>query len=133
MPRRPHPGHPAGKVILTPDGSRTAMNLRYGSRHGAAAQARHVFLEGTDTHRHPAPRVLEVGFGLGVNFQATVAEAARRGVPLEDLAYEADPAPAGVLREVAQGGEGAGHPVWSALLEGWASVHRSPSGPGAWP
>lgn len=114
---------PAGNIIETPDGSRTALSARfgeaYGSRHGAAAQARHVFVEGTETHLADAPRVLEVGFGLGVNFRATLADAVRRDVPLVYLAYEFDPAPAEVLREVAAGGEGAEHPAWAALLDGW--------------
>jgi tRNA U34 5-methylaminomethyl-2-thiouridine-forming methyltransferase MnmC len=116
-------GSPAGDIVVTPDGSRTAHSARfgeaYGSRHGAAAQARHVFVEGTRTQLHPAPRVLEVGFGLGVNFRATLAGCARRGVPLTYLAYEFDPAPAEVLRAVGEGGEGAGHPAWAALLAGW--------------
>ncbi|GAA5514867.1 tRNA 5-methylaminomethyl-2-thiouridine biosynthesis bifunctional protein MnmC [Deinococcus carri] len=119
-------GSPVGELIVTPDGSRTAQSLRfgeaYGSRHGAAAQARHVFVEGTGTDQHPAPRVLEVGFGLGVNFRATLAEVARRGTALEYLAYEFDPAPAGVLRAVGAGGEGANHPAWAALLAGWGQA-----------
>ncbi|WP_019588295.1 tRNA (5-methylaminomethyl-2-thiouridine)(34)-methyltransferase MnmD [Deinococcus apachensis] len=123
-------GSPAGEIILTPDGSRTALSARhgeaYGSRHGAAGQARHVFLEGTGTDRDPHPRVVEVGFGLGVNFRATLADCARRGVPLEYVAYEFDPAPAEVLRLVAEGGEGADHPVWAALLESWGEESPLP-------
>lgn len=111
------------EIILTPDGSRTAMNARfgeaYGSRHGAAAQARHVFVEGTGTHEHPHPRVLEIGFGVGVNFRATLADAAKRGVPLNYVSYEFDPAPTEILREVAEGGEGAQHPIWTQILEIW--------------
>ncbi|PNY80199.1 tRNA (5-methylaminomethyl-2-thiouridine)(34)-methyltransferase MnmD [Deinococcus koreensis] len=110
-------------ILTTPDGSRTALSPRYGeaygSRHGAATQARHVFLEGTGTHEHPHPHVLEIGFGLGVNFRATLADAARRGVALDYLAYEFDPAPLDVLGEVAAGGEGAGHQAWEALLTAW--------------
>lgn len=117
------PSFAAGDPFLTPDGSRTALSLRYGeaygSRHGAAAQARHVFVEGSGTHAHPAPRVLEVGFGLGVNFRATLAGCARRGAALTYLAYEFDPAPAQLLRAVAEGGEGADHPAWAAVLAGW--------------
>jgi len=114
---------PAGDPLLTPDGSRTALSLRfgeaYGSRHGAAAQARHVFVEGSGTHTHPAPRVLEVGFGLGVNFRATLEQCARRGAALEYLAYEFDPVAAGLLRAVGEGGEGADHPAWAAVLAEW--------------
>ncbi|MDV6373964.1 tRNA (5-methylaminomethyl-2-thiouridine)(34)-methyltransferase MnmD [Deinococcus arenicola] len=111
------------EIIQTPDGSRTAMSTRYGeaygSRHGAHTQARHVFVEGTETHLHPAPRVLEIGFGLGVNFRATLADAAARGVRLEYMAYEFDPAPAELLREVSEGEVGAEHPAWQQLLEQW--------------
>ncbi|MFC4639463.1 tRNA (5-methylaminomethyl-2-thiouridine)(34)-methyltransferase MnmD [Deinococcus hohokamensis] len=113
----------AAPILDTPDGSRTAYNARfgeaYGSRHGAAAQARHVFVEGTGTHRHPAPRVLEVGFGIGVNARATLASAAGRGVPLHYLSYEFDPAPRDVLAQVARGQEGESHPAWQALLTRW--------------
>ncbi|WP_221089026.1 tRNA (5-methylaminomethyl-2-thiouridine)(34)-methyltransferase MnmD [Deinococcus aquaedulcis] len=114
---------PAYALLPTPDGSRTAFNARfgeaYGSRHGAAAQAQHVFVEGTGTHAHPAPRVLEVGFGVGVNFRATVASAAARGAPLRYRAYEFDPAPREVLRVVAEGAQAADHPAWTALLAAW--------------
>ncbi|MBZ9712669.1 tRNA (5-methylaminomethyl-2-thiouridine)(34)-methyltransferase MnmD [Deinococcus multiflagellatus] len=114
---------PAYALLPTPDGSRTAFNARYGeaygSRHGAAAQARHVFVEGTGTHWHPAPRVLEIGFGVGVNFRATLADTAARGTALHYRAYEFDPAPREVLRAVAEGGQGAEHPAWAALLAAW--------------
>lgn len=118
-----HMSDPERSILETPDGSRTAYNARfgeaYGSRHGAAAQARHVFVEGTATQEHPAPRVLEVGFGVGVNCRATLAQTAARGVALEYLAYEFDPAPAAVLRSVAAGQEGEHHPAWLALLGRW--------------
>lgn len=113
----------APPIIETPDGSRTALSARfgeaYGSRHGAHTQARHVFVEGTETHRHPAPRVLEVGFGLGVNFRATLAETAARGVSLDYVAYEFDSVPANWLREVSAGEAGADHPAWQAMLAQW--------------
>ena len=110
-------------IIETPDGSRTAFSARYGeaygSRHGAHTQARHVFVEGSETHQHCAPRVLEIGFGLGVNFRATLADVAARGVGLDYVAYEFDPAPANWLREVSEGEAGADHPVWQAVLAQW--------------
>ena len=122
-----------GNIITTPDGSRTAHNERfgesYGSRHGASAQAHHVFLNGTGTDTHPHPKVLEIGFGIGVNYRATLSNVEKRGVPLEYIAYEFDPAPAEVLREVAEGQEGAEHPAWTELVEQWGKRHPSPSGP----
>ncbi len=120
------------EVIVTPDGSRTALSARfgeaYGSRHGAAAQARHVFVEGTGTHLHPAPRVLEIGFGLGVNHRATLADTAARGAALEYRAFEFDPVPAALLREVAVAGEAADHPAWAALLSAWPEPGGMASG-----
>ncbi|CAM3954844.1 tRNA (5-methylaminomethyl-2-thiouridine)(34)-methyltransferase MnmD [Deinococcus marmoris] len=117
---------PPLQIIQTPDGSRTAHNLRfgetYGSRHGAHTQARHVFVEGTRTDAHPAPRVLEIGFGLGVNFRATLADAAARGVGLDYVAYEFDPAPAELLRAVSENEVGAEHPAWQQVLQCWPHV-----------
>ncbi|CAM3376475.1 tRNA (5-methylaminomethyl-2-thiouridine)(34)-methyltransferase MnmD [Deinococcus saxicola] len=117
------PATPPHQIIETPDGSRTAHNLRfgeaYGSRHGAHTQARHVFVEGTRTDVHPAPRVLEIGFGLGVNFRATLADAAARGVRLEYVAYEFDPAPAELLRAVSENEASAEHPAWQQALDRW--------------
>ena len=112
----------------TADGSLTVHSARfgqsYGSRFGAAAQARQVFAEGSGTHLHPAPRVLEVGFGLGQNFRATLATTAGR--PLHYLAYEFDPVPVATLRQVAFSDpvtpdSVAVHPGWRALLKGWPS------------
>lgn len=121
-----------GDVLVTPDGSRTALNARfgeaYGSRHGAASQARHVFVEGTGTHEHPAPRVLEVGFGVGVNARATLARCAARGVPLVYHAFEFDPAPRALLQDVARGGEAEAHPAWRALLDAWPESGGSSGG-----
>ncbi len=110
-------------VILTPDGSKTALNERfgeaYGSRHGAAAQAQHVFVGGTETDLHPQPKVLEIGFGVGVNLRATLAATARAQAPLQYIAYEFDPVSVEVLRAVSAGDEAAEHPAWLALLEAW--------------
>ena len=117
----PDPQIPAPEILPTADGSLSAHSARYGqsygSRFGAARQARQVFAEGSGTHLHPTPRILEVGFGLGQNFRATLAATAGR--PLHYLAYEFDPVPAELLREVAAPRLLAEHPAWTALLEGW--------------
>lgn len=111
-------------ILITPDGSRTAHNARfdeaYGSRHGADTQAHHVFLGGTQTDLHPAPRVLEIGFGVAVNFRATLENALARGIRLEYLAYEFDPVSAEVLAQVAAGSALAQHPLWQDFLARWA-------------
>lgn len=65
----------------TRDGSATLYSRRYGqlyaSEHGALSEARSVFLEGSGVGRSLARgetvRVLEVGFGSGLNFFVTAA------------------------------------------------------------
>lgn len=118
-------------VILTPDGSHTAYNARfdeaYGSRHGARGQAQHVFLQGTQTDVHSAPQVLEIGFGVGVNFLTTLVHTAQSHKPLHYIAYEFDPAPVEVLQAVAEQQEGADHPLWQQLLQHWPQ--HTPSNP----
>jgi tRNA U34 5-methylaminomethyl-2-thiouridine-forming methyltransferase MnmC len=110
-------------VELTPDGSHTAFSTRYGehyhNRNGAASQSRHVFLEGSGTHLHAAPRVLEIGFGLGLNFLTTLANVEERGVTLDYRAIEFDPQPRELLMQIASAAPGAAHPLWRALMTVW--------------
>ncbi|HEU4740703.1 MAG TPA: tRNA (5-methylaminomethyl-2-thiouridine)(34)-methyltransferase MnmD [Meiothermus sp.] len=107
----------------TEDGSLTLIHPwfkeAYSSKHGAWMQANELYLKLTKTHEHPGPRVLEIGFGLGVNFRATLQSAVERGVRLEYLSYELFPVPARVLEavRVCLLPEAAG--VWSELLESW--------------
>lgn len=121
------PGTPlysaAVKFIETPDGSVTAFSERFGqaysSVHGARSQAEVVFVKGTGTHLHPAPRVLEVGFGLGHNFRATLTGRAL-GAPLSYLAFEFDPVPREVLESVSDGQDA----LWRAAVAAWGAPLR---------
>ena len=69
------------KLQLTKDGSATLYSERYAqtfaSERGALSEARSVFLEGSGVARKLAAgetvRVLEVGFGTGLNFFVTAA------------------------------------------------------------
>lgn len=85
----------------TADGSPTLYHPIYQEAYhpwqGALSQARLLYLEGTRTHLHPSPRVLEVGFGLGVNFRVTLESTLQRGVRLFYLAVEKEPLPREVL------------------------------------
>lgn len=63
----------------TRDGSYTLIDrrrdLHYSSTHGAADEARHVFVEGTNILEQSSPvRVLEFGFGGGINFIQTLRQ-----------------------------------------------------------
>lgn len=104
----------------TLDGSRTLYSERYGqtygSHFGARTQAEVVFLRGSRTDLHPAPTVLEVGFGLGQNFRVTLQDARRRGAALTYLAYEFDPVRLELLQAAASG---LSDPLWARVLDRW--------------
>ncbi|WP_234553791.1 tRNA (5-methylaminomethyl-2-thiouridine)(34)-methyltransferase MnmD [Thermus caliditerrae] len=110
------------RLLLTQDGTPTLFHPGYGEayhpRQGALLQARRLYLEKTLTHLHPAPRVLEVGLGLLVNFRVTLESALRRGVRLRYLAVEREPLSPELLAQVslplAQGAA-----VWAEILRGW--------------
>ena len=71
------------EIITTRDGSRTLYSRQYKqsfhSVHGALTEAHHVFLEGSGTEEllksQQEVRVLEIGFGAGLNWLITAAAA----------------------------------------------------------
>lgn len=94
--------------LTTLDGSLTLESPSYGetyrSRRGALTEARHVFLEASGVLEligsGRRARVLEVGFGTGLNFLVTAAAAAESGAALEYVAFERDPLDAETLAEL---------------------------------
>lgn len=84
------------RVVATGDGSRTLYSERYGqtlhSSHGAAAEARWVFLEGSGVgarlRRGEACAVLEIGFGTGLNFLVSADLAHAHDAELRYVALE---------------------------------------------
>ncbi|WP_294627759.1 tRNA (5-methylaminomethyl-2-thiouridine)(34)-methyltransferase MnmD [uncultured Bacteroides sp.] len=73
------------KIIeKTEDGSATLfvpeLNEHYHSTKGARTESRHIFIDmGLKASAAPSPRVLEIGFGTGLNAWLTLAEAERSG------------------------------------------------------
>lgn len=102
---------PEVTLVPTTDGSLTllhrAYNQTYHSVHGALQEARHVFLEQglhywlAHAERNPESpvRVLEVGFGAGLNFLVTAAYCMRSGIHLEYTGVEPFP----VAKSVVEG------------------------------
>jgi len=96
-------------LIPTPDGIPTLWSARfgqtYGSRHGALLEAEHVFLEASgvgERLRSGLPmRVLEIGFGTGLNFWVSAREALRTGTPLAFTSLEFEPLPRSTLEDMA--------------------------------
>jgi tRNA U34 5-methylaminomethyl-2-thiouridine-forming methyltransferase MnmC len=111
------------KPLLTEDGSTTLIhplfNEAYSSKHGALMQARELYLKLTGTDQHPAPKVLEIGFGLGVNFRITLESCLARGARLEYISYELFPAPLEALEAVQITLSTKGQVVWEELLRTW--------------
>ena len=89
-------------TLLTSDGSKTLNNQTYGetyhSINGALTEARHVFLDASGvTNRlenRLATRVLEIGFGLGLNALLTADLAEKYNAELAYESYEHDLVPA---------------------------------------
>ncbi|WP_114311619.1 tRNA (5-methylaminomethyl-2-thiouridine)(34)-methyltransferase MnmD [Thermus caldifontis] len=118
--------------LLTQDGTPTLFHPGYGEayhpRQGALLQARRLYLEKTLTHLHPAPRVLEVGLGLLVNFRTTLESALERGVYLRYLAVEREPLPRDLLAQVRLPLPRA-EEVFAEILKGWPQAcFRGPWG-----
>lgn len=64
------------EIVETRDGSRTLYDrerdVHYSSLHGAKDESRHIFVEGTGIAGHSGSwRILELGFGAGINFVET--------------------------------------------------------------
>ena len=88
------------EIIITDDGSATIYipdwNEQYHSKHGAIQEAYHVFinagLEYFLTQLQPKPlKILEIGFGTGLNAFITLLEADKNKIPINFTGVEAYP------------------------------------------
>ena len=85
-------------ITATADGSNTLFNPQIGenyhSRHGAVQESRHVFIDAGLRYAmqtRPSVHILEIGFGTGLNFLLSAAEAADRNCELTYTALETHP------------------------------------------
>jgi len=84
------------ELIITEDGSHTLfvpeIDECYHSSHGAIQESRHIFIEaGLKQCAKSEIRVLEVGFGTGLNAFLTMLEAERSGVQIHYTSLEKYP------------------------------------------
>ncbi|MCD8262138.1 MAG: tRNA (5-methylaminomethyl-2-thiouridine)(34)-methyltransferase MnmD [Bacteroides sp.] len=92
-------------LTRTDDGSNTLylpeMDEHYHSTKGAITESQHVFIE-MGLHRFPgrSPRILEVGFGTGLNAFLTLLEAEKRYDSVHYTTLERYPLPAEVIRQL---------------------------------
>ena len=96
-------------IITTGDGSKTVFSDRYQqtyhSTYGAVTESKTVFIEGSGLSDYLAVacqeersvRVLEIGFGLGLNFLLSADLAMQQQTQLEYVAIEHDPVSASLM------------------------------------
>ncbi len=84
------------EIITTSDGS-TSIRLpdwdeQYHSKHGAIQEARHVFIQnGLALFKNQSIRILEIGFGTGLNALITFQEARQYHLNVDYVGVEAYP------------------------------------------
>lgn len=94
------------QIIHTADGSSSIylpdLDEHYHSRHGAIQEAYHVFIRmGLDLFKEESSvRILEMGFGTGLNCFITFLEAQRRGLEVQYTGIEAFPLKLQLVREL---------------------------------
>lgn len=84
------------RIRLTEDGSHTLfvdeLNEHYHSTHGAIGESMHVFIkQGLKTLDLPSVKILEIGFGTGLNALLTISEAFRHNLEIYYHAVEKYP------------------------------------------
>jgi len=133
------------EIITTGDGSHTLFseqfNEIYHSRHGAIQESRHVYVMqgldyvlssplGEDARRADgvAVRILEIGFGTGLNTLLTMLEAEKRNLRVEYTALELYPVAIETIKELNYtqqlGYEYCYGPYHSLHLVRWNEMHE---------
>jgi tRNA U34 5-methylaminomethyl-2-thiouridine-forming methyltransferase MnmC len=114
------------EILTTRDGSRTLYSRQYQqsfrSAHGALTEAHHVFLEGSGTEKllksQREVRVLEIGFGAGLNWLITASAARQHHTRLTYTALDKRIPSAELLSQLDYGGL-IGAPALATTIEGW--------------
>lgn len=115
------------KIVRTADGSKTIQltdwNEQYHSLHGAVQEAYHVFIEsGLRQFSQPDLRILEIGFGTGLNALVTLLEAPDRNLEIAYYSLETAPVTEAEWRALDYGSE-LDDPAAKAFFE---QVHLAP-------
>lgn len=104
-----HPENRNLKIIETEDGSSSlyvhSLNETYHSFHGALGESLHVFIKEGLAHWHKtygktSAKILEVGFGTGLNTILTVEYALRNSLHIEYDTVEAYPLAPGIVEKL---------------------------------
>lgn len=123
------------EFIKTADGSKTLFHEQagehYHSKHGAVRESKHVFLTSglqfwLDRYQQTDVRILEVGFGTGLNFLIAADFCVKNDIDLRYTGVEKHPLPADLLAKsdyetyVELG-------IWQSFMEGYASAQNGPT------
>ncbi|WP_190809397.1 tRNA (5-methylaminomethyl-2-thiouridine)(34)-methyltransferase MnmD [Flagellimonas sp. S3867] len=86
------------RIITTGDGSKTIQiedwDEQYHSKHGAVQEAYHVFIDhGLRLFKNTRIKILEIGFGTGLNTLITLLEKENLGLQIYYVGVEAFPVP----------------------------------------
>ncbi|MEZ5058705.1 MAG: tRNA (5-methylaminomethyl-2-thiouridine)(34)-methyltransferase MnmD [Saprospiraceae bacterium] len=86
------------EILDTHDGSHTLLSQQHGvtyhSKYGAITETNHVFIEAALRFKAAIQqdiRILEIGFGTGLNAYATLLDAVKRNLKIVYTTYEAFP------------------------------------------
>ncbi|MFK7857888.1 MAG: tRNA (5-methylaminomethyl-2-thiouridine)(34)-methyltransferase MnmD [Granulosicoccus sp.] len=120
------------EAVLTADGSCTLNSQRYGetyhSTFGALTEARHVFLNATGVSNRLEQglptRILEIGFGLGLNALLTADLARQSGTPLVFHSFEHDLVTPETIMNLGYASLMSDRKVFDALLQGVKQMHK---------
>lgn len=116
---------PERRTFLTEDGSRSVYSERFGasyhSTHGALQETQHVFVQAGLAHvaQHKTRiRILDVGFGTGLNFLCSAAFAKTHHLDTDYVGVEAYPLGGALLEELSVGKL----PAPSGTQSDWAAL-----------
>lgn len=122
--------------VLTSDGSKTLFNEEVGehyhSRHGALQESLHVFLNSglrffLEGHAEKKVRILEVGFGTGLNFLITADFCSKNNIVLDYTGIEAYPLKHKLISESGYQQYISGE-LWESFLNNYTAALDHPLG-----
>lgn len=124
------------ETLLSGDGSSTLylpeMDETYHSRHGAITESQYVYIEqGLARQDGPSVKILEFGFGTGLNALLSIAYAQKKGLTLDYTSVEKYPLEDAIIHQINYATELNMEEVWTRLHQlpwgektDWEVLHR---------
>lgn len=114
------------EIVITEDGSHSiyvqSLDEHYHSVHGAITESQHVFIEaGLKQFKNRHVRILEMGFGTGLNALLTLAETNKSDISVNYTGIEKYPLESTIIESLNY--ESIIDPAWKGMLK---LIHDSP-------